>query len=162
MKVAIITIFPLLGSFATGAPAPDFSHGCVTYSAPKLVPIEGRIVFDFAADNKGWKGCNYPGEGTCSLQGTAKLFVDRPDFSKKGPWNTVFSVAPTRSGAAKAARVIFKDHASYQVRAEWLNEKLVFFSVWWGRQVSTDIVVDFSKQTVLYVEEASHDIGCEQ
>lgn len=163
IKALVVTtaLFPLLATLVSGETRPSpISAACVTYSAPKLVPIEGRIIFDFAFDKNERSGCNHPGDGSCSLQGTAKLLVAKPDFSKKGPWNTEFTVVPSTSGPAKAARVTFKDHASFFVQAKWLNEKLAHFSVWWGRKVQTDLIVDFEKQTVVYAEEAYFDTGC--
>ena len=50
----------------------------------------------------------------------------------------------------------FLDHASGGVNVHWLNEKLPCGSVWWGRVVSTDFVLDVEKKIFLYREMANH------
>ncbi len=48
------------------------------------------------------------------------------------------------------------DHASGGVQVQWLNEKLLFVEVWWGRIASTDLILDVSTKTFLYREMAEY------
>jgi hypothetical protein len=42
------------------------------------------------------------------------------------------------------------------VEIHWLNEKLLYGSVWWGRTVSTDFVFDAEKRAFIYREMANY------
>lgn len=44
----------------------------------------------------------------------------------------------------------FEDaYPNFPIRVEWINEKLVFVRVWWGRIVGTDMIFDVEKQEFL-------------
>jgi hypothetical protein len=88
-----------------------------------------------------------------SPQGTRWLVAGEPDYARPGPWNTVLAVHGNPSGA-ELLRATFRDHASYGVRATWLNEKLLFVQVWWGRIASSDLVIDVERGALLYAQDA--------
>jgi len=88
-----------------------------------------------------------------SPQGTRWLLVVEPDFTHPGPWDTTLAVFGNPTGA-ETLRVGFRDHGSSGVRATWLNEKLLFVQVWWGRIASSDLVLDVERGAPLYVEDA--------
>ncbi len=56
--------------------------------------------------------------------------------------------------SAGGLKIVFKDHASGGVRVSWLNEKLLFLSVWRGRIASTDLILDIETSKYVYVEDA--------
>jgi hypothetical protein len=85
---------------------------------------------------------------------TRWLTVRRPDYAKAGPWATVVSIGD-RSGSS-LIELAFLDHASGGVNIHWLNEKLLYGSVGWGRIVSTDFVFDVEKKTFIYREMANY------
>lgn len=90
-----------------------------------------------------------------SPQGTRYLLLQSPDFSKPGPWTTsVFIGGAGLNG--HLMKLTFTDHASGGVHAQWLNEKLLFIDVWWGRIVSTDLILDVDSWTFLYKEDAQY------
>jgi hypothetical protein len=39
-----------------------------------------------------------------------------------------------------------------QVHARWINEKLLFVRVWWGRALGSDLIIDVEREKVLYHE----------
>lgn len=88
-----------------------------------------------------------------SPQGTRYVLLQSADFSKPGPWTTsVFIGGVGLNG--HLPRLSFIDHANGGVRVQWLNEKLLFVEVWWGRIVSTDLIFDVNSGTFLYRETA--------
>jgi hypothetical protein len=88
-----------------------------------------------------------------SPQGTRWLVAVEPDFTRPGPWDTTLAVFGNPTGA-EMLRVKFADHSNYGVRTTWLNEKLVFVQVWWGRIASSDLVLDVERGALLYAEDA--------
>jgi len=85
--------------------------------------------------------------------GTGKLFVDQADMTKDAPWTSRVYVV-TQSPVANGVIVTVSDHSNGGVRATWLNEKLVFLQVWWGRIRSTDLVLDVGLGRWIYAESA--------
>lgn len=96
-------------------------------------------------------------QAVISPHGTASLFVSRPDTMRLGPWSTqVFVVG--NSARPISVSVTFSDHASYWVKVRWINEKLIWFEVWWGRIVSNQLILDVDSGTVEYAEQADYGI----
>ena len=93
------------------------------------------------------------GERQASPQGTRWLIVVEPDFTRPGPWDTTLAVFGNPTGG-EMLRVSFSDHGSGGVRTTWLNEKLLFVQVWWGRIVSSDLVLDVERGALLHAEDA--------
>ena len=92
---------------------------------------------------------------TPSPHGTGRLAVEEPDMTKGGPWSTTV-YAVTDSPRLSGVRMALVDHGSGGVRATWLNEKLVFVQVWWGRIRSSDLIVDVPNATFVYKEDADY------
>jgi hypothetical protein len=72
-----------------------------------------------------------------------------------GPWNTVLYVFGNRARPVRL-RISFRDHGNGGVHAQWINEKLLFADVWWGRIASTDLIINVDNSNVLYVEDADY------
>jgi hypothetical protein len=90
-----------------------------------------------------------------SPQGTRYLLLQSADFNKPGPWTTTVFIG----GAGLNGRLLklsLIDHESGGVQVQWLNEKLLFVDVWWGRIVSVDLIVDINSRTFLYKEMAEY------
>jgi hypothetical protein len=94
---------------------------------------------------------------TDSPQGTAAFFLGTPTTTEPGPWSTTVYI---RGNAARpiSLAVRFSDHGSGGVRAQWLNEKLLFLQVWRGRIVSTDLILDIETQKFVYQESANYAV----
>lgn len=92
---------------------------------------------------------------TRSPQGTRYLMLTNPDFNKPGPWSTTVLIGGVGI-QGRLLKLSFIDHASGGVSVQWLNEKLVFVEVWWGRIASTDLIFDVNSKTFLYKETAEY------
>ncbi len=90
-----------------------------------------------------------------SPQRTRYFSLRPPDFEKSGPWNTAVFVGGVGL-KGRELKISFLDHGSGGVHAEWLNEKLIFIEVWWGRIVSTDLVLNVENSNFIYKEDAQY------
>ena len=95
-------------------------------------------------------------EGTkeYSPQRTAWVSPSSPEYSRPGPWNTTVTIAAP--AGSKALQLAFQDHASGGARVHWLNEKLLFGRVWWGRIYSTDFILDVENEQFIYKQMAHY------
>lgn len=87
--------------------------------------------------------------------------LDRP----KGSWeveaeDTVRCVADSRDvtlwvdterDQALAVR-IYDRYPNFGVSARWINEKLIFLRVWWGRVLGTDVIIDVEQERMIHRE----------
>jgi len=95
------------------------------------------------------------GEKTRSTQGNRYFSLESADLSKPGPWTSTVLIGGIGFNN-RLLKLSFIDHASGGVHAQWLNEKLLFVEVWWGRIASTDLIVDVNKKNFLYEEMADY------
>lgn len=83
----------------------------------------------------------------------SRWFVEeKPDTMRDGPWNTrlyIFDSLDTN----QCVRLELINHASSDVEYAWLNEKLLFVSVWWGRIAWTDFVLNTETMRFAYIED---------
>jgi hypothetical protein len=93
--------------------------------------------------------------GEFSPQGTKHYIIQSADFTKHGPWNSSIYVLGNRANPLKI-KIAFRDHGNGGVRARWLNEKLLFVQVWWGRIVSTDLILDLDAAQWIYMQNANY------
>lgn len=89
-----------------------------------------------------------------SPQRTAWVSPTSPEYSRPGPWNTTVTIAVP--AGSKALQLAFHDHASGCASVQWLNEKLLFGRVWWGRVYSTDFILDVEKEQFIYKQMAHY------
>lgn len=87
-----------------------------------------------------------------SPQGTRWLIQILPDTMKPGPWTTRVYMGAGPSGPDVELR--FVDDAYGGVNVRWLNEKLIFGEVWWGRIYATDFIFDVEQRKFIYREMA--------
>jgi hypothetical protein len=71
------------------------------------------------------------------------------DTSTPSPWDSLISVFNERPGYLQ---IVFTDHSQYNLSLEWINEKLIFLRVWWGRVLGTDVILDVERETIVYQE----------
>jgi hypothetical protein len=74
---------------------------------------------------------------------------------KNGPWNSYIYVFGNQAKPLRL-KITFRDHGNGGVRVNWLNEKLLFIQVWWGRIVSTDLILDIDSSKWLYSQNANY------
>jgi len=92
--------------------------------------------------------------------GSRWLVEEKPDTMRDGPWNTrlyIFNSADTN----QCVRVELLDHASYDVRHTWLNDKMLFVEVYWGRIAWTDFVLNTETLRFAYIEDDFDYTGIE-
>jgi len=92
-----------------------------------------------------------------SPHGTAFYVTRHPDTTRPGPWTTTLYVCGNKARPL-GLKIEVADHISAGVRANWINEKLLWLQVWRGRIVSTDLILDIEKAQFLYTEEANYGI----
>ena len=87
--------------------------------------------------------------------GSRWLVEEKPDTMRAGPWDTrlyIFDSADTN----RCVRVELLDHASYEIRQAWLNEKMLFVEVWLGRIAWTDFVLNTETLRFAYIEDGRY------
>lgn len=154
--LAITTALALVCAPSRGEQAPE-SAECrdlnqVTYASPdpqrlKQVSVSAGVNVDLAG---------HPAE--LSPQGTGRLFLLAADMTKPGPWSSTIVLVGNRARPL-AVTVRVDDHANGGVRAQWLNEKLLFLQVWWGRIISTDFLLNVETRQFLYAEDANYGMS---
>ena len=74
----------------------------------------------------------------------------------ESPWNTILFIRGRHAANAKPLlKVEFDDHGN-TFSANWINEKLLFVQVWWGRLGSSDLILDVEQGKFIYNEFAHY------
>ena len=89
-------------------------------------------------------------------QGTASFVMREPDTTKPGPWSTSIEVVGNKARNLRL-RLRLSNHISGGVRANWLNEKLLWVQVWRGRIASTDMILDVDTGRFIYQQDANYN-----
>jgi hypothetical protein len=79
-----------------------------------------------------------------------------PDTTKPGPWSTSIEVVGNKARNLRL-RLRLSNHISGGVRANWLNEKLLWVQVWRGRIASTDMILDVDTGRFIYQQDANYN-----
>jgi hypothetical protein len=135
-------------------PVPSYENEAVRYFPPAkelLAQVKIEHITLSAAENDRLEKLAQAE----SPQGLRRFVLDPADMLKPGPWETRIYIY-NRDDSGKALKLKFSDHGNGGVRVSWLNEKLVFIQVWWGRIRSTDIVFDCERGKPLYMEDADY------
>jgi len=74
---------------------------------------------------------------------------------RDGPWTTRIYIFG-ETGRNRCVEIEMRDHASYGVDYEWLNDRALFVRCWWGRIVSTDLVLDAETAHPVYIQDADY------
>jgi hypothetical protein len=137
----------------------------ISYTAPTVMPLKDRIIIKRMTDNITIPTATDEEIEKRSPQGTARLiFSQQPDFEKNGPWSTKIRIVGNKAHPINLS-IEFRDHSNAGVNATWLNEKLIFMRVWWGRIVSTDFILNVETGEPIYTEEASYQniiLSCDE
>jgi hypothetical protein len=147
----------LLGAaLATGIAAqeqaPCLELDRVQYSEPRQLLVD-RIAIEPGTAVGGRFPALRRFEEVGSPHGTARALVSPPDFSQPGPWTTVLAV---RGNLARPLELLItvRDHGSGGVTVRWLNERLLWMRVWWGRIVASELLLDVETARSIYYQEA--------
>jgi hypothetical protein len=87
-----------------------------------------------------------------SPQRTKWIAIVEPDTSKPGPWNT------TVYFGSDADEIVSKLSLNDNIGSDfkWLNEKLVFGTIWWGRIYATEVILDLESHKYIFREMAHY------
>jgi hypothetical protein len=78
-----------------------------------------------------------------------------PDYTTtSSPWTTTIYVQ-AGSARERLLKATFVDHGN-TFTAQWINEKLLFVQVWWGRIASSDLILDIEHGKFIYDELAHY------
>ncbi|MEJ2130868.1 MAG: hypothetical protein P8Y95_04430 [Gammaproteobacteria bacterium] len=155
------SLAPLMVSAIAALPAHVQSSECreldhVLYGPPAIVSVSDRIVISDASASDLPASAPDGAAEERSPHGTARLILmEKPDFMQEGAWNTKLAVLGNRARPL-GLTIEIRDHANNPVHTQWLSEKLLFLRVWWGRIVSTDLVLDVETGDPVYAEEANY------
>ncbi|MBI4823691.1 MAG: hypothetical protein HY805_05620 [Nitrospirae bacterium] len=95
-------------------------------------------------------------ERNYSPNGAYWFVVYSPDIMEPGPWSTEIRVFNERDYIIKIELI---DHAAtYTTTIKWINEKLIYIELWWGRVLGTYFIFDVEKEKVV-IREMVHDGG---
>jgi hypothetical protein len=160
---AVIAVLPAVRGDAAEGPSecPEFDR--VQYSETRQL-LRDRILIETDIDVGGRFPALRRFEEVRSPHRTAHALLSPPDFKQLGPWTTVVAVKGNQARPLDLL-ITFRDHGSSAVRARWLNEKLMWFRVWWGRVVATELVLNVETAEPLYMEEADFRlfvVSCEE
>lgn len=156
--VALIVSLFMLPIQVRAEPLPLCSDAYVQYSNPSAVPLDGRVVVKkLAVRPDAVLASPDPEFQPFSPQRTAAFNRVRvADTGKPGPWNNsiqVFSI----QGKPIAWQIDANDLRD-NAGIRWLNEDLLFFRIWWGRIVSTDLIFQLSTGKFIYAQEANYGL----
>jgi len=127
----------------------------VVYSAPQLIPLKGhvtvkRLAVRPAAPLEEEEGEDKP----WAPQHTAAFKrVTRPGLN--GPDTVALEIFSTKSRARW--RMDFARELD-SVEAHRVNDELLFVRAWWGRIVSTDLLLELDSGRFLYAKEANYGL----
>jgi hypothetical protein len=85
--------------------------------------------------------------------GRRVVIEERADTMLPPPWTTRLHILPP-AGPCEGVRLSLNEHATYGVGHAWVNEKLLFIRVWWGRIAATDCILDVESLRLVYAEDA--------
>ena len=75
--------------------------------------------------------------------------TEKADFTRKGPWYTKVYIYTEQD---QLTCVELADHANQDPVISWINEKLLYIRVWWGRQLGSDLILDVEKSRFVHRE----------
>jgi hypothetical protein len=87
-----------------------------------------------------------------SPQDTRWSVTVEPDRTKPGPWTTEIYFGSDANAEVWKLSLIDNTETNFN----WLSEKLVFGSIWWGRIYATDVILDLDNHKLIYREMANY------
>lgn len=93
-----------------------------------------------------------PGDPTISPNGGYRFWVRNPDTTRDGPWGAALIVDVERQNRP----TLLFENVAQPIQPRWLNEKLIFLRVAWGRIVFSDLILDVEAKKLVYNEIAEY------
>ncbi len=88
-------------------------------------------------------------EPVASPNGGYSFTAFYPDYSQEPEWSTIIYINTERDSLLRLSLI---NHNNARPEIRWINEKLLFIRVWWGRTVGTDMVLDVEHGEFAYRE----------
>jgi hypothetical protein len=120
---------------------PERWQGPRSYHTPFDPDFAGRVRLDRVRDP-----VSPPGR-ELSPNGAYWFAVVEDDRTRPGPWDARVLVFVEREELLRLSLVDCRG-----VQARWVNEKLLYVEVWWGRVLGTRLILDVEQGAVLYRE----------
>ena len=144
----------LLLACAASAAGPDFHTSPACWDAPRVFHA-GPPAAEFAnrmhlIEVPG--GATPAGELMPSPDGARQLWVRNPDTTQPGPWGAALII----DAPGETRRSLFIEEVGAPLAPRWLNERLIFLRIVWGRAVFSDVILDAQSGNLRYHEQA-HD-----
>lgn len=136
--LAVGLVWPLDSLSQSWHTTPDRWSEPRIFHSPYLPRYDFRIVFDKVA-------VDVPEEGRLY----SWFYVKEPNTLRDGPWTTEIFVSNERK---EITHISLIDHKDYERRVEWINEKLIYVSIWWGRVLGTYFIYDVESEKVIIKE----------
>lgn len=73
-----------------------------------------------------------------------------PDRMKPGPYDFRADIYNERD---YLVRLHVSDIGNYKTKLRWINEKLIYARVWWGRVKGVDFILDVESESIIYKED---------
>lgn len=89
-----------------------------------------------------------PGPATTSPNGAYRFWVRAPDTTRPGPWGAGLIVDHERD---RHLVVLIEDVAG-SIAPRWINEKLIYLRVAWGRITFSDLILDVETGELIFHE----------
>ncbi len=158
MQVISLVVVAAIGTLFTAcaphtARTPSVSS-LVSYSSPSRENL-GRLTIRRIAIDDSAAARIAAFSRTNSPWGSRWVACEPADTLRDGPWTTRLYIF-TATDRHHCVEIEARDHASYGVTYEWLNERVIFVRCWWGRIVSTDFVLDTETVRAAYIQDAGY------
>ena len=76
--------------------------------------------------------------------------VTEPDTMKPGPYKLQVDIYNERDYLVRLD--VLDIYGNFKSHAEWINEKLLYARLWWGRVLGVDFIFDVEKEQIIYKE----------
>jgi hypothetical protein len=76
--------------------------------------------------------------------------VTEPDTMKPGPYKLQIDIYNERDYLVRSD--VPNVYGNFKSEVKWINEKLLYTRVWWGRVKGVDLIFDVEKEQIIYKE----------
>jgi hypothetical protein len=128
---------------------PNCDSARVRYQSVDATPFDSKLASRIEVHDT---DASIEGSGLeQSPQKTRWIRSVEPDYRKPGPYTTTIYIGTINDDPS--LKLVIRQHEGISIR--WLNEKLLYGSVTWGRIVSTEFIFDVEAKKFIYEEMAN-------
>jgi len=89
-------------------------------------------------------------EKTFSPNGAYWFYEQKPDTMKPGPYELSLDIFNERDYLIRLK--ILKVYGNFITDTNWINEKLIYITAWWGRVLGVNLIFDVESEKIIYKE----------